>query len=354
MIEIDGSLLEGGGQILRSSVALSALTGDPVKVTKIRAKRERPGLQAQHISAVEAMARLVDARVEGLQRGSQSIEFYPKQIRGGQFRIDVGTAGSVSLILQALAPVACFAPSGVSLELIGGTDVPFSPTFDFLGLVFIPIIRRMGCQITAQLTRRGHYPRGGGTVRVTITPVLDRLASIRLDEFGEVDNIKGVSHAVRLPRHVATRQADAAKERLVRNGYKNVEIEVWHMDDQISQLGPGSGIALCASTTTNALIGSDCLGERGKPAEQVGLEAANKLIGLLDKRCTVDLNLSDMMIPYIALADGKSTMLTSDLSLHTKTNMAIVKEFVNTEFAISQMKNFQIISCNGVGFKRRR
>ncbi|WXG42751.1 MAG: RNA 3'-terminal phosphate cyclase [Promethearchaeati archaeon SRVP18_Atabeyarchaeia-1] len=354
MIEIDGSLLEGGGQILRTSVAMSALTGDPVKVTRIRAKRENPGLQAQHISAVDAIARLVDAKVEGLQRGSQSIEFHPKQIRGDHFKIDVGTAGSVSLILQALAPVACFAPSGVSLELTGGTDVPFSPSFDFIELVFIPIIRRMGCQITTQLVKRGHYPRGGGTVKVTIAPVPDRLASIRLDEFGEVDSIKGVSHAVKLPRHVATRQADAAREKLISNGYRNVEIEVWHMDDQISHLGPGSGIALCASTTSNARIGADCLGEKGKPAEEVGIEAATKLIGLLDRRCAVDLNLSDMMIPYIALASGKSTMLASDLSLHTKTNMAIVKEFVNTEFTISQVNSNRIISCNGVGFKRNR
>jgi RNA 3'-terminal phosphate cyclase (ATP) len=351
MIEIDGSMLEGGGQVLRTSIALSALTGIPTKITKIRGKRKKPGLQAQHLAGVKAIARLVDAKAVGLEMDSGSIEFHPQKSRGGLFKIDVGTAGSVSLLFQALAPIACFAPSEISLELTGGTDVPWSPTFDYLSLVFLPTLRKMGCEISAQLARRGHYPRGGGLVRFKITPVTGRLKPIVLNDFGEVENIKGVSHAVRLPEHVATRQAEAAKDSLARGGFKEVGIEIWHEEEEISHLGPGSGIALCALTTNRALIGADALGEKGKLAERVGSEAADKLVGCLKRRCTVDDNLSDMLIPYMAVADGSSMILASQLSLHAKTNISVTEKFLDMKFLVTERDGLTTISCRGVGLQ---
>jgi RNA 3'-terminal phosphate cyclase (ATP) len=352
MIEIDGSILEGGGQILRSAISLSALTTTPVKITNIRARRENPGLQAQHVAAVIAVARLVDAKVVGLKRGSTAIEFYPQKIRGGQFRIDVGTAGSITLVIQALTPVACVAPSEVTFELTGGTDVPWSPTFDYLELVFTPTLRKMGCAASFQLMKRGHYPKGGGIVKAKIKPVSDKLNSVNLTEFGKVTRIEGVSHAVRLPEHVATRQAEAATDALIKAGYENVEIRKWYNDDQINHLGPGSGIALCALTTKDAIVGADALGEKGKPAENVGSEAAEKLLAYLNTRCTVDTNLSDMLIPYMAAADGDSTISASELSLHTKTNIAITEKFLNTKFEVTEQSNLTIVSCKGTGLSR--
>jgi RNA 3'-terminal phosphate cyclase (ATP) len=354
MIEIDGSLLEGGGQVLRTSVALSALTGIPVKVTRIRANRDNPGLQAQHLAAVEALAKLVNAEVTGLKRESSTIEFHPGQIKGGLFKIDVGTAGSISLVLQALVPVACFAPSEVSLELMGGTDVPWSPTIDYLRLVFMPTIGKMGCRISSQLVRRGHYPKGGGLVKVNIDPVEDTLKPLRLDQFGEVKSIMGVSHAARLPSHVAARQADAAKKKLEESGYKSVEIDIWYKEGEVNHLGPGSGIALCATTTTNALIGADSLGERGKPAEEVGSQAATKLIDQLDRKCATDVNLSDMIIPYIAIADGNSIIMTSDITLHTRTNVAITENILKTKININEKNGHKAVTCAGIGLRKTR
>ncbi|WXG45394.1 MAG: RNA 3'-terminal phosphate cyclase [Candidatus Atabeyarchaeum deiterrae] len=352
MIEIDGSILEGGGQILRTSVAMSAITGTPVKISKIRAKRDNPGLQAQQMAAVSAVAKLVDAKVTGLQKGSYTVEFIPQKIRNGSFKVDVGTAGSISLIFQALSPVACFAPGEVALELTGGTDVPWSPSFDYLNLVFIPTLRKLGCKISAELIRRGHYPKGGGIVRFRFNPVTDRLKSISLDEFGEVENVKGVSHATRLPSHVATRQADSAKDALTRSGYGNIQIEISHKEDQLDYLSPGSGITLCASTTKGALVGADALGEKGKPAEKVGTEVAERLLAYLDKKCTVDSNLSDMLIPYMATAEGESTISTSELSLHAKTNITVTEKFLKTKFEVSEHNGLTSISCKGTGLGR--
>lgn len=352
MIEIDGSILEGGGQILRSAVSLSALTATPVKIINIRAKRENPGLQAQHLAAVIGVARLVDAEVTDLKKGSTTIEFHPQKVRGGQFKIDVGTAGSVTLVIQALTLVACMAPSEVTLELTGGTDVPWSPTFDYLQLVFTPTLRKMGCQVSLQLIQRGHYPKGGGIVKASVKPVSDKLNSINLTEFGQVAGIKGVSHAVRLPEHVATRQAETARDVLTKAGYGSVEISKWYNDDHISHFGPGSGIALCATTTKGAIIGADALGEKGKPAEKVGVEAAKKLLTYLIMRSTVDTNLSDMLIPYMAAAGGESRILSSELSLHTKTNIAITERFLDTRFEVTEQNNLTAISCKGTGLSR--
>ncbi|MCJ7817515.1 MAG: RNA 3'-terminal phosphate cyclase, partial [Candidatus Thorarchaeota archaeon] len=170
MIEIDGSYGEGGGQILRTSIALAALTMKPVQISKIRAGRPKPGLKKQHLSGIKLTGELVDATIEGLEVGSTEISFTPNQRRSGSFSIDIGTAGSISLILQAVLPPAVLAPDPVTFLIQGGTDVKWSPPVDYLNNVFSPLLSRLGSIVEIEQKKRGHYPRGGGEVLCRVTP----------------------------------------------------------------------------------------------------------------------------------------------------------------------------------------
>ncbi|MHC1590438.1 MAG: RNA 3'-terminal phosphate cyclase, partial [Candidatus Hecatellaceae archaeon] len=170
-VEIDGSMLEGGGQILRTSVALSALTGRPVRVFNVRARRNPPGLRLQHLAAIKTVVMLTDAEVEGLEVSSLEVGFNPKAIKGGSFSFDVGSAGSITLILQALAPVAAYAPSPVELEIVGGTNTKWSPPVEYVREVLLPTLKRMGFEGRIEVVRRGFYPQGGGDVKAFFKPV---------------------------------------------------------------------------------------------------------------------------------------------------------------------------------------
>src|SRR2546422_11428038 len=210
MIEIDGSLGEGGGQILRTTVALAAVLQKEVRVMNIRAGRSEPGLRAQHLAGVKAVALVCDARVEGAEVGSTELVFGPGRLRAGSFRFDVGTAGSVGLVLQTLMPLSAFLPESLDLEVTGGTDVKWSPPVDYLRMVTLPVLRSMKYDAEVELRRRGHYPRGGGLAKFTSNPVAC-LAPINGRVPGAVGGVNGVSHAVDLPRHAAERQAESAR-----------------------------------------------------------------------------------------------------------------------------------------------
>ena len=221
LIEIDGSYGEGGGQILRSAIAVSAITGRGVKIRNIRKNRPRPGLGIQHIKSIELAARLTGARVEGLAPGSTAITFMPGPIRGGEYSLDLGTAGSISLVLQSVTPIAAFAPSTVTFHITGGTDVRWSPTIDYFQNVTLPALRLFGFKGDLQLESRGFYPLGGGKVTASIEPA--RLHGIRAD-VPQPPSVRGISACSRLPPHVAKRQADAAKKYLEGMGIEVAEI----------------------------------------------------------------------------------------------------------------------------------
>jgi len=326
MIKIDGSMGEGGGQILRMSVALSAVLGLPVKIYNIRKKRSPSGLRPQHLNAVKALAMLSDADIQGLHIGSEEIEFIPRELKGGNFKIDIGTAGSISLMLQALLPAAVFSRKQVNLEIRGGSDVPWSPPIDYMRMVFLPTIKKMGANIEIELIRRGHYPKGGGIVRAIINPV-KKLESIRITEPGKVIKIKGISHAVRLPSHVAERQANSAIEILRKNGFNNIEIiREYYERNKDPHIGPGSGITLWA-ITEKSILGGDALGARGKPAEKVGEEAARKLLNEINSGAAFDRHMGDMLVIWSYLANGLSEYTTSELTLHAKTCLDLIKIF---------------------------
>ncbi len=328
VIEIDGSMGEGGGQILRTSVALSAVTLRPIRIYNIRAKRKNPGLRRQHFTAVKALAEMTDATVKGLEVGSTELEFYPRRLKGGNFRFDIGTAGSVSLVLQAITPAALFAPEPVKVWLRGGTDVPMSPPIDYLRFVFYPLLERFGVEWDLVLKKRGHYPKGGGVVEFSIPNPPRRLNPWGEVERGEVIKVRGLSHCVKLPKHVAERQAKAAEELLRNSGIENVDIDLeWYPRERDPHLGPGSGIVLWA-ITEKSILGGDSLGARGKPAERVGEEAAVKLLEDLSTGMALDRHMSDMIIPYLALSCGEAEVGGARLTMHAWTHVKVVEKIL--------------------------
>ena len=352
MIEISGDLLEGGGQIVRTALALSALAAKDVKVTKIRHNRPNPGLQAQHVTAVKALAATCNAETEGLELGSRELVFRPRGHVAGQFSFDVGTAGSIPLILQALMPSATFAPSEVRLDLTGGTDVRWSPTIDYVRLVVLPVLELTGYKAAVTVARRGHYPKGGGKVSVTIQPSRS-LSSLRLTERGEAGRVEGISHCVKLPSHVAQRQATAAKEKLRIGGAgeANIAIETYP-SNQDPHFAPGSGITLFMKSPNGSVIGADSIGERGKPAERVGEEAAGKLLQEIRSNAPVDRHLGDILIPYMAVAEGRSEIQVSEVTMHTLTNIRVAEMILEVKIdAKGELKKPGRIVVDGMGLR---
>jgi len=326
LIVIDGSMGEGGGQILRTALGLSAVLGKPIRIINIRAGRPNPGLRRQHMIAVKAVAAISNARVRGLRLGSTVLEFEPDGLRSGRFRFDIGTAGSVTLVFQALMPVLPFVPGPVEVELRGGTDVPWSPPIDYVRFVLSRLLERFGFRVEVELYRRGHYPRGGGRVVFRVAEPPGRLRAVSLVERGEVRRVEGLSHAVRLPRHVAERQARAAME-LLRSRLSGVPVHVdveWYEPSRDRHLGPGSGVVVWA-LTEHSVLGGDSLGARGKRAEVVGEEAAKKLLEDLETGMALDRHASDMLFPIALLACGESLLGGARLTMHAYTNMEVAR-----------------------------
>ncbi len=330
MLTIDGSFGEGGGQILRTSIAMAAITETPVRIRNIRSNRPTPGLSAQHLTAIEAVASLTDAEVSGLTLRSTEVIFVPGEIRGGTYRLDIGTAGSISLLLQCLIPVALHSPEIVLFDITGGTDVNWSPPIDYLRHVTLPALALAGCGVEIEVLRRGYYPRGGGQIRAVITP--SRISGVDFERMG-ANTIYGCSHASRLPEHIVKRQRDAAATRLEEHGYA-ADIVTEH-NPAAPKGGKGgkggkgrrgssggSGSTGSGITLWCGLMGGSALGERGKPAEVVGSDAADSIIKELDSGASVDVYLADQLIPYMAIARAGS-FTARELSLHTKTNIRV-------------------------------
>ena len=325
MIEINGAHGEGGGALLRVSAALSALKLQPFHMTNVRAGRPKPGLMPQHLHALKLLQNMSSATCTDVQIGSQEFYFKPESLTGGNYHVDVVTAGSTTLILQAAMIPASFADTNVKLTLRGGTDVKWAPPVDYLKNVTLPILHSMGCKADVQVKRRGHYPRGGGMLRVEITPV-KKLKPVTLLE-SEFDSVKGVSHCVNLPEHVAVRQAESASKVLISAGY-SADIEIQHSTDEI---GPGSAIVLWTDGKTP--LGGSSIGEPGKRAELVGKNAAEELLHHISGGAALDRYMGDQIIPYMALA-GKSHVKTAELTQHTLTNIYAAEKFTGKTFQI--------------------
>jgi RNA 3'-terminal phosphate cyclase (ATP) len=345
-------MLEGGGQIVRTSLALAALTGKDVRVNKIREKRPNPGLQAQHVTAVKALAAICNAETDGLLTGSRELTFKPRSHVSGRFSFDVGTAGSIPLILQALMPSATYAPDRVDFDLAGGTDVRWSPTIDYVQLVVLPVLRLMGYKATVNVRRRGHYPKGGGQVTMSVEPSRV-LKSISMLELGQFSGVEGISHCVKLPSHVAERQATSAKEILSSRGIRDVSIAIeTYPRDRDPHIAAGSGITLLMKSSSGSVIGADSIGERGKPAERVGEEAAMKLLSEIESKAPVDRHLGDILIPYMAVAEGRSEIFVSQITMHILTNIRVAEIVSGVKFDLEgELKKPGRIGVQGIGLR---
>jgi RNA 3'-terminal phosphate cyclase (ATP) len=320
-LRIDGSHGEGGGQILRTALALSAILGRPVELVNVRAGRRNPGLQAQHLACVKALARITRAEVGGAELGSTVVQFSPGPVVGGSHRCDVGTAGSVSLIFQMAAPVLAFGAAPSDVTITGGTHVPWSPPAPYLSEVFLPAAARMGLAATWDVERAGFYPKGGGAVRATVRPI-DRLRALDVSERGRLLGLHALSVVARLPRRIAERQAEQARRRLADAGYR-LAIRVAEVDAP----SPGDALFLWAEFERSR-AGFGALGERGKPAERVGDEAAEALLDFLAGSAATDHHLADQLVLLMALAGGNSVLTTSRVTEHLLTNIWAIRQFL--------------------------
>ena len=329
MIEVDGSTGEGGGQLLRTAVALSALSGVPVRIRKIRAGRPNPGLAPQHVAAVQAVAALSNAEVDGLEPGSAEVTFRPGTLAGGRHRFDVGTAGSVTLVLQACLPVAFRTSEGARITVSGGTDVQWSPPFDYLDRVFLPLLARRGGTAELRLVRRGYYPRGGGLVEVTVQPAA-RWSPWNGSDPGPVVRIRGIAHASHLPADIPARMKHAALRSLQAHPDVKIEDRIYAGEEAV---GPGGALVVWAETERTTL-GAAVLAERGKSSERIGEEAALALAAEVASGSTLDYHAADQLLVYLASAEGPSSFLVREPSGHLRTIAWLVPRFlpVQVEF----------------------
>jgi RNA 3'-phosphate cyclase len=327
LLSIDGSLGEGGGQVLRTSLALALISGRAFRLTNIRSRRSKPGLMPQHLKAVEAARAIGKARVEGAALGSQSLLFEPTGLSSGDFHFDIGTAGSTSLVLQTILPPLSFAPARSTITLIGGTHVPWSPCFHFLEMHWLHYMRKVGFDIRLQLETAGFYPQGGGHITASVQPT-SRPSPLCLTNRGSLRRILGLSAVANLNDRIAERQKVQAIKRL-KDVSRVIEISLIRLPSP----SKGSMLLLLAEFEN-----SQCcfygLGALGKLAERVADEPVDELLGFLSTDGAIDPYLADQFILPLALATGVSEIRTSKVTQHLTTNAEIIKMFLPVSIEI--------------------
>ena len=344
MLEIDGSQKSGSGTILRLSIALAAILGEALHIYNIRQRRGQPGLRPQHLESVLTASKLCNAEMKGATLGSRELWFKPDGIVSGEIRAEIGTAGSIPMLLLTILPLCAYAKGAVSVQAVkGGTDVRHAPTLNYLKYVLFPMLEQMGLKASLTIRKYGYYPKGMGEVLLKVKPCF-KLNPIHLEEFGTVEEINGISVCTFLEdRKVAERQATAANRYLEAQGY-NAKIQV--VNDKSNPLQKGSSLVLWAETNTGALLGGDAIGEIRKSSEVVGREAAENLFREIETQATVDIHLADMLVPYIALADGNSVYLTREITDHLDTNTWLAKKILGVNFQVTKAGNLYRIEKN--------
>jgi RNA 3'-phosphate cyclase len=360
MIKINGSHLEGGGQIIRTSLGFSVMSQKAFEASDIRKGRKEPGLKSQHLHGIKALKKISDAIAEGDELGSSDLKFWPRKVTSKNLEIDVGTAGSITLLMQSLMLPCIFSSKPITIKMTGGTDVPWSPSFDYFANVFIPQLARF-VKIDAKLLKRGYYPKGNGSVEVNINPkfslndfesfsqflinLKDKAQPFNLAEQGHLIHIKGISHASMDLQNagVAERTARSAQAILARKFRVPIKISSEYQKTDST----GSGITLWAIFSRKKedidefnpiRIGSDVLGERGKKSEEVGEECANRLISHIESKTPVDAHLCDQLLPFLALIGGK--IKTSKITGHSRSNIYAIEQFMGSIFDVNEAENF--------------
>lgn len=331
-MEIDGSYGEGGGQILRSSLALSAVLKQPIKISKIRAGRKNPGLAPQHLTGVKAIAEITASELNGAEIRSKSLKFIPKTIKPGKYTFDVAdiqpSAGSISLIFQTVAIPLTFADRKSIITLRGGTHVKWSPPVHYLQEVFLPQASKFGFHGELSLKKWGWYPKGGGEVIAEIKPA-KTIRPVELAERGKLLSVSGVSASSNLPKHIVRRQ----KERVYRN-LRNLDCDINITEIEGRSIGQGTLVFLKA-TFENTVVGFSSLGERGKRAETIADSACEELMSFLQTDAAVDSHLADQLVLLMALAKGGSTITTSEITRHLVTNIWVAEQFLPVKFDLT-------------------
>lgn len=341
---IDGSHGEGGGQILRTAVSLSAILQKPIEVTNIRAKRSNPGLRPSHMAAVKVVADLFGARVENLSVGSTWVRFEPHgRFEGGTAKVDIGTAGSIALTLMAAVPAVALSGNSLEIEITGGTDVRASPTIDYLRHVVSKAYRSAGIKFAVEVQRRGYYPKGGGLVKATIGPCRSPSPVEFLNGRHVLPKI--ISVCSQLPTHVAERQISSALLALEKGGIacKNYTASFE------TAASPGTSILVySASDFGGPYIGGDSIGEVGKRAEQVGQEAAARFLESVQAGAAVDPFLSDMIVLPAFLSKGVSQYRVAKVTEHLRTNLDVAGLLAGCKHAIKQLSaNDYLVTIEG-------
>lgn len=327
MVRIDGSMGEGGGQVLRAALVLSLLTGEAFEIHRIRERRPRPGLMPQHLAAVQAAAAVGRAEVEGARQGARELAFRPRGLFAGDYHCDIGTAGSTSLVLQTIALPLCFCSGPSSVTLVGGTHVPWSPCFHYLDRHWRPLVQAMGYRLGLSLDVAGFYPRGGGRVRAQVRPH-GRLRPLDLGTGGEPRGINGVAAVAGLPLSIAERMRRRAMARL-RGRELDVEIAL----EALPAPSPGAFLMLCVESEAASAC-HVALGARGKPAERVADECVAGVEASLAGGAPIDPWLADQLLLPLALVPGRSRLQVDRVTGHLLTLAALTGRFLPAEVAI--------------------
>lgn len=331
MIEINGAFGEGGGQILRTAIGLSLLTGQAFTIKNIRGGRKKPGLKRQHLTAVKAAQEISNAGVDGAVMSSAQLIFKPGKVKPGAYRFAVGTAGSATLVLQTLLPALLTGSGDYGMIFEGGTHNPFAPPYDFLEESFFGVLKKMGAQLDSQLTAYGFYPAGGGAFRVKITSV-DKLAPFNLADRGEVLETGAHCMVSMLPVHIAQKEAKIVARKLQ-----------WEPEscraETVTSSGPGNIILLKvrSQNITGVFTG---FGEKSVPLKTVANKTVLQAKNYLDNNLVVDMYLADQLLIPMAIAGG-GTFVTGEPSLHTLTNIEVIKQFTGLA-----------INCNAIDEQR--
>ncbi len=339
MIRIDGSYGEGGGQILRYAAALAAATGKKIEVINIRAKRSNPGLRPQHLTSLRILKILFGGTIEGLHIGSKRVVISLGGPKSGSLSYDIKTAGSIPLVIQSIVPALILADSPSTILLIGGTDVKWSPTIDYMKYVYTSIVSLFNAEVKIDVLKRGYYPKGGGKVKLEVSPS-SFLSAVSLGLRNNISNISIYSVVSLLPEHILDREVSSALEALKKSvDLSKYEVNVYkYLLGYKEAGGPGTSLLVVANHGDKLSSGGDSIGEKEKPAEVVGEEAVIKFMKWFSSEAALDINAGDMIIPFIALSKLKSYFTVPEITNHMKSALYVVEKILGVEHKVTQVK----------------